>query len=78
MKLEDAIKKYLEYLIKELNYSTYTKDDYAADLYFYAQYVKDHHLNYLDIQKDDIMGFLKYLDKIKYSNKTISRHLSKS
>ena len=76
MKIEDAIKKYLEYLDKELNYSEVTIKDYENDLKQYKDYLEIHKLNYLTINKTEIMGLLKYYDEIKYSKKSISRHLS--
>lgn len=76
MKIEDAIKKYLEYLEKELNYSEVTIKDYENDLKQYKDYLEIHKLNYLTINKTEIMGLLKYYDEIKYSKKSISRHLS--
>lgn len=76
MKMELAIEKYLEYLEKELNYSLVTIDDYKADLTIYKNYLQEHNLDYLRINKKEIMGFLQYLDYLKYTNKTISRHLS--
>lgn len=76
MKIEEAISKFLEYLIKELNYSEKTKENYERDLFRYLEYLKKMQVNYLTIDKKDIIGFLKYLDKLKYSNKSISRILS--
>ena len=76
MKIEEAIKKYLEYIIKELNYSSLTKVDYQSDLKIYEEYLKRRNLNYLNITKKDILDYLKFLDDHKYSNKSISRNLS--
>ncbi len=76
MKIEEAIQKFLEYLEKELNYSAMTIVDYASDLHIYASYVQENKINFLSITKSEIMGFLKYLDSLKYSNKSISRFLS--
>ncbi len=76
MKIEEAIEKYLEYLIKELNYSPLTKVDYQNDLKIYEEYLKRHNLNYLNITKKEILDYLKFLDDHKYSNKSISRNLS--
>ncbi len=76
MKIEEAITKYLEYIIKELNYSSLTKVDYQNDLKIYEEYLKRKNLNYLNITKKDILDYLKFLDDAKYSNKSISRNLS--
>ena len=66
MKIEEAINKYLEYIEFELNYSKLTKDSYAADLTLYKDYLKVNSINYLTINKDEIMEFLKYLDSLKF------------
>lgn len=76
MKIEEAIKKYLDYVLKELNYSVETNDNYKRDLKAYGSFLKKKKLDYLKVTKDEIMSYLKYLDSLKYSNKTISRHLS--
>ena len=76
MKIEEAINKYLEYVIKELNYSKETLKNYKMDLDSYGDFLKKHRIEYLKITKEEIMSYLKYLDSLKYSNKTISRHLS--
>ena len=62
MKIEEAITKYLEYIIKELNYSSLTKVDYQNDLKIYEEYLKRKNLNYLNITKKDILDYLKFLD----------------
>ena len=76
MKIEEAIEKFLDYIIKELNYSNLTMLDYQNDLKIYENYLKSHHINYMEINKSDVLNYLKYLDSLKYSNKSISRALS--
>lgn len=76
MKIEDAIIKFLEYIVKELNYSKVTMDDYKTDLISYKDYIIIRKLNYLKLNKDDVMEYLKYLDRMNYSNRSIARHLS--
>ena len=76
MKIEEAIDKFLEYLIQELNYSKLTVIDYQSDLNIYMTYLKERHLNYLTMDKSQIINYLKYLDDLRYANKTISRNLS--
>ena len=76
MKIEEAIEKFLEYIEKELNYTSMTVIDYHNDLVLFANYIKNNKLNYLNLNKNDIINFLKYLDEKKYSNKSISRFLS--
>jgi len=76
MKIEEAINKYLEFISKELNYSTETYVNYKKDLEDYSGFLNSKKTNYLNIKKPEIMSYLQYLDYLKYSNKTISRHLS--
>jgi len=76
MKIEETIKRFLEYLKRELNYSDQTIENYNRDLSFYASYLNKKNINYLTIKKDSIINYLKYLDNLKYSNKSISRILS--
>ena len=76
MKIEDAIEKFLEYIEKELNYTKMTIIDYQEDLELFTKYINNNNLNYLNLTKNDIIDYLKYLDEKKYSNKSISRFLS--
>ena len=70
------LQQYLEYLEEELNYSLKTIENYEIDITFFQQYLEEHHLNYLKLTKNDIRGYLKYLDDLKYKNSSISRRLS--
>lgn len=74
--MEDEIKKYLEYIKKELNYSTMTINSYESDLKIFRDFLVLRNYNYLNMSKDMIMEYLKYLDNLKYQNKSISRMLS--
>ena len=76
MIMVENIKKYIIYLKKERNYSKLTLKNYAIDLGKFQKYLNEHHLNYLKLSKEDIRDYLKYLDKIKLKNSTISRILS--
>ncbi len=76
MKIEEAKQKFLEYIEKELNYTKMTIIDYQEDLELFTKYINNNNLNYLNLTKNDIIDYLKYLDEKKYSNKSISRFLS--
>lgn len=76
MKIEELVNKYLEYCLKELNYSLNTIEGYKRDLDKYIVYINKENINYLNINKNDILNYLKYLDSYNYTNKSISRHLS--
>jgi len=76
MKIEEAIDKYLEYIKKELNYSDSTIKNYHNDIFNYKSFLEIKSFNYLNISKEQVLDFLKYLDSYNYENKTISRILS--
>jgi len=74
--MKENIKDYVIYLKKERNYSKLTVKNYAEDLEKFKKYLDEKHLNYLELNKDDIRDYLKQLDTLKYKNSTISRILS--
>ena len=76
MKIEEAIEKYLEFVIKELNYSENTMKNYRDGLKIYKEYLNLKNINYLNINKEQVLDYLKYLDSFNYQNRTISRNLS--
>ena len=71
--LEDSFIIYLE---KELNYSKETIINYDIDIKKYCAFLKKENKNIISVDKDTIRKYLKYLDKHKLSNKTISRKIS--
>lgn len=76
MKIEEAINRYLEYVIKELNYSAMTRNNYESDLKNFKDFLNIKKYDYLKINKEIVLEYLKYLDGFKYQNRTISRILS--
>lgn len=70
------VDEFVIYLKKELNYSNYTLTSYQLDLTDFFTYIDKHKINYLALNKDDVIDYLKYLDTLKYKNSTISRHIS--
>ena len=75
--MDKYITLFLNYLINGRNYpNDTTVKNYELDLLNYQDFLKENNLNYLKITKDDIRSYLKYLDKLKYKNSSISRHLS--
>ena len=68
------IDKYNDYLKYELNYSDYTIKEYIIHVNEFLLYCKNNNINYLTINKDSIINYLKYLDNL--SNKSISAILS--
>lgn len=76
MKIDEVIQQFLEYILKELNYSIATFENYNRDLKSYKDFIVTRKKDYLQVSKEDVLEYLKYLDSIKHSNSTISRHLS--
>ena len=70
------INEFLEYLQVQRAYSKNTILSYEASLKEFLKYLDTLKINYLTINKDDVYNYLKELDKKKYTNSTISRHLS--
>lgn len=74
--MEDIKNKYHDYLKYELNYSEHTISEYFLHLNKYLEYLEVHKLSYKCITKSDIITFLKYLDSLKLSNRSIANKLS--
>ncbi len=73
MKIDDAINEYIKYII-ELNYSEETISNYKRDLIHYRDYLSKKNRDFLNINKNEILDYLEYLDGL--ANGSISRHLS--
>lgn len=74
--MKDIIYEFLDYISLEKKYSDYTETNYADDLYKYSEYLKNYHLNYLNIKYKDLSDFVIYLKKCGYKSSTINRILS--
>ena len=74
MKQENV--NFLIYLDKELNFSPNTIDSYKKDLADFFCFINKNNIDYLKINRQDIRGYLKYLDESKLKNSTIARRIS--
>ena len=75
--MEKEKNNFLEYLKYERNYSDKTVLNYDKDLYLFLDFCDSNKINnYKKIDFEFIRSYLKFLYSLKYSNKTISRHLS--
>jgi len=75
--MEKEKKNFLEYLKYERNYSDKTILNYEKDLNLFLDFCDSNKIdNYKKIDFEFIRSYLKFLYSLKYSNKTISRHLS--
>ena len=70
------IEEYLNYIKNIRSYSDNTISGYQNELAKFQNYLEEHRIDFKKITKDEIWEYLKYLDTLKYSNTSISRHIS--
>ena len=68
--------KFIEYLRKERRYSEYTVKGYDDNIDDFIKFMSARNINVLEVSKDDIREYLKYLDSLNFKNATIVRRLS--
>lgn len=70
----DILKKYRSYLLTEKHLSDNSISSYILDIYKYLNYLEQLKIyNPLKIKKEDIINYLGYLDKEKYSIYSVVR-----
>jgi integrase/recombinase XerC len=74
--MKEDIKHFEKYLTYEKRYPETTITGYMKDVEDFSSFIKENHINYLTINKEEIRTYLKYLDEQKLSKSTISRKLS--
>lgn len=74
--MKDILDKYNDYLKYELNYSGHTISDYFLHINKYLEYINEKNISYKNITKNEIISYLKYLDSLKLSNRSIANKLS--
>ena len=75
--MKDSIVLFLDELKFEKNYSELTIEGYKADLDLFLEYLNQNGIkNFDSVEYQDIRLFINYLHDLKYSSKTISRHIS--
>ncbi|MDD2435131.1 MAG: site-specific tyrosine recombinase XerD [Bacilli bacterium] len=72
--MDKLIKEFKNYLLIDKKYSNNTIMSYETDLKKYATFFKDKPL--MEIKNTDIKDYLKYLNSLKLSDKTIARNIS--
>jgi len=75
--MDRLVYKFLDYLENERNYSIYTVDNYNKDLNLFVSFLDEININ--NIKKVDYQVIRIYLTKLyelKYSSKSICRHIS--
>lgn len=75
--MSEVILKFLDELKYERNYSNLTIEGYEKDLFLFLEYLNEENIRkYGDIEYKHIRNYITYLYNLKYTNKTISRHIS--
>lgn len=74
--MKKEIESFLEYLQIELNYSEHTISSYGIELAKYQNFLEEHHMPFLNLTKDNVREYLKYLDKLQYKNRSIAKNIS--
>ena len=74
--MKKYIDKFEDYLSNERKYPNNTIISYLKDLDNYNEYINENNINYKTINKEEIRGYLKYLDSLNRSKSSISRNLS--
>ena len=72
----NLINSYKEYLDKELGYTEKTIEGYEVDLKQYTTFLCHQKIKLETINKDEAMLYLKYLDSLNLTNKSIARKMS--
>ncbi len=70
---KDYIREFQEYLVVEKNLSKNTLIAYTQDLKKYMDFLKKNNLDLLTIKKDNLVVFLKDLEKQEISNRSLVR-----
>lgn len=75
--MREYILSFLDEEKLEKNYSKLTIDGYYRDLSMFLEYLNENSISsYNDVDYKDIRLYINYLYDLKYTNKTISRHIS--
>lgn len=74
--MKDNLKKFLDYILKQKNYSINTVKNYEIDISEFNDYLNKEGINYLDIDYDSIKGYLMELYNKKLSRNSVARKLS--
>lgn len=70
------IADYISYLKHELNLSLNTISSYKIDLMDFNKYLLKHKISFLQINREQVHDYLRYLTNKKLTNATISRKIS--
>ncbi len=74
--MEVKIMDFLDYILKQKNYSSNTIKNYEIDILEFKEYLDKEGIKYLDVDYDFIKGYLMELYKRKLSRASVARKLS--
>lgn len=74
--MDSKIKEFLDYIIKQKNYSSNTAKNYEIDIIEFKDYLEKEGISYLDIDYEFIKGYLMELYNRKLSRNSVARKLS--
>ena len=72
----DVLNKFLDYIMKQKNYSINTSKNYKIDILEFKEYLNKEKICYLDVDYDFIKGYLMELYDKKLSRNSVARKLS--
>lgn len=76
MEFDTMLNEFLNYIVKQKNYSLNTSKNYNLDIAEFKSYLEKMETNYLEVDYNFIKGYLNYLYNKKLSRNSISRRLS--
>jgi len=74
--VEQKVNEFLDYIIKQKNYSSNTAKNYQIDILEFKDYLSKEMINYLEVDYEFIKGYLMELYKRKLSRSSVARKLS--
>lgn len=74
--MKESLSNFLNFIIKQKNYSKNTSKNYEIDILEFFKYVEKEGFNYLDVDYDFIKGYLMELYNRKLSRNSVARKLS--
>lgn len=74
--MKESLSNFLNFIIKQKNYSENTSKNYEIDILEFFKYVEKEGFNYLDVDYDFIKGYLMELYNRKLSRNSVARKLS--
>ncbi len=74
--MENQVKKFIEFIKKEKKASDNTIQSYRRDLLKYQDYLNDNGMDYMEMTKENLQDYMKYLQKVGKKSSTISRNLA--